>query len=166
MKDTTTRKSCKERKRFLSETEITYDCELVALCDGLGILKYSIDQQWQVGSLILRPGSVTYGFYWPDRSYVLYKWLNKNRDALGDYFNIADSVMLSVQEFSWRDLVVDILVLPTSHIEILDEDEIPEYLDAEMRVYIESAKRMLLRDYPSVIAETNTILDRHVRLDA
>lgn len=163
MKDLATMKSCKEKKRLLSGTEVTYDCELVALCDRLGILKYSIDQQWQVGSLILQPGTVTYGFYWPDRSYVLYKWLNKNGDALGDYFNIADSVTLSVQEFSWRDLVVDILVLPTGQIEVLDEDEMPESLDDELRDYIESVKQMLLRNYRAVIVETTNILNRYVR---
>jgi predicted RNA-binding protein associated with RNAse of E/G family len=155
-------KSCKEKKQLLSGTEVTYDCELVALCNGLGILKYSIDQQWQVGSLILRPGAVTYGFYWPDRSYVLYKWLNRNGDALGDYFNIADSVTLSTQEFSWRDLVIDILVLPTGQIEVLDEDEMPEYLDEELKDYIESVEEMLLRNCQAVIVETTAILNRYV----
>ena len=166
MKDTATRKFCKEKKRLLSGTEVTYDCELVALSDRLGILKYSIDQQWQVGSLILRPGTVTYGFYWPDRSYVLYKWLSEDGDVLGDYFNIADSVMLSAQEFSWRDLVVDILVLTTGQIEVLDEDEMPESLDEELRDYIESVKQMLLRNYPAVIMETIAILNRYVRSSA
>jgi len=166
MRDTATRKSCKEKKRLLSGTEVTYDCELVALSDRLGILKYSIDQQWQVGSLILQPGAVTYGFYWPDRSYVLYKWLSEDGDVLGDYFNIADSVMLSAQEFSWRDLVVDILVLTTGQIEVLDEDEMPESLDEELRDYIESVKQMLLRNYPAVIMETIAILNRYVRSSA
>ena len=150
-------KLCTEKKRLLSGTEVTYDCELVALSDKLGILKYSIDRQWQVGSVTLQPGAVTYGFYWPDRPHVLYKWLDKSGDALGDYFNIADSVILSEQEFSWRDLVVDILVLPTGQVEVLDEDEIPEYLDEELRHYIESAKRMLLRNCQEVAAETSAL---------
>ena len=159
-------KLCTEKKRLLSGTEVTYDCELAALSDKLGILKYSIDRQWQVGSVTLRPGAVTYGFYWPYRPYVLYKWLDKSGDALGDYFNIADSVILSEQEFSWRDLVVDILVLPTGHVEVLDEDEIPESLDEELRDYIESVKQMLMRNCRAIVVETNNKIDQNVSLES
>ena len=155
-------KFCEEKKRFLSGMEVTYHCELVALCGQFGILKYWVDRQQQVGSLTLRPGTVSYGFYWPDRPYVLYKWLNENGDVVGDYFNLADSVRLSAQEFSWRDLVVDISVLPTGQIEVLDEDEMPECLDERLRAYIESGKQMLLRNCQAVIVETTEILHRYV----
>jgi len=155
---------CKEKKRFLSGTEVTYHCELVALCRQFGVLKYLVEHRQQVGSLTLPPGTVSYGFYWPDRPYILYKWLNKNGDVLGDYFSLADSVMLSAQEFSWRDLVVDILVLPTGQIEVLDEDEIPECLDGTLRACIESGKQTVLRNYRAVVVETTTILNTELRL--
>lgn len=158
-------KSCREKKRFLSGIEVTYNCELVALCTQFGILKYFVEHQQQVGSLMLRSGTVSYGFYCPDRPYILYKWFNKNGDMVGGYFSLADSVMLSAQEFSWRDLVVDILVLPTGQIEVLDEDEIPEFLDDRLRAYIESGKQMVLRNYPAVIEETTTILNRYVCIE-
>jgi len=158
-------KPCKERKRFLSGIEVTYNCELVALCSQFGILKYLVDRQQQIGSLTLRSGTVSYGFYWPDRPYTLYKWFKKNGDVVGDYFSLADSVILSAQEFSWRDLVVDILVLPTGEIEVLDENEIPESLDERLRAYIESGKQMLLRNYRAVIRETTTILNQYVCIE-
>ena len=94
-------KLCREKKWFLSGKQVTYDCELVALCSQFGILKYLADRPYQVGSLTLGPDTVSYGFYWPDRPYVLYKWFNGNGDAVGHYFSLADSVTLSAQEFSW-----------------------------------------------------------------
>jgi len=85
--------------------------------------------------------------------------------VVGDYFSLADSVVLSAQEFSWRDLIVDILVLPTGHVEILDEDEISEFLDERLMAYIESGKQMLLRNYRAVVVETTTILNRYVCIE-
>ena len=144
---------------------MTYHCELVALCGQFGILEYWVDRQQQVGSLTLRPGTVSYGFYWPDRPYVLYKWFDENGDVVGDYFSLADSVRLSAQEFSWRDLVVDILVLPTGQIEVLDEDEMPECLDAQLRTYIESGKQTLLSNHFAAMVETTAMLHRYGRIE-
>ena len=158
-------KFCKEKKRFLSGMEVTYNCELVTLCDQFGILKYVVDRPYQVGSLTLEPDTVSYGFYWPDRPYILYKWFNGNGHAVGDYFSLADSVVLSAQEFSWRDLAVDILALPTGQIEVLDEDEIPESLDEELRTSIESGKQMVLRKYRAVVVETSKMLSQYVRTE-
>jgi len=155
---------CKEKKRFLSGTEVTYHCELVALGSQFGILRYLVEHQQQVGSLTLPPGTVSYGFYWSDRPYILYKWFNKNGDGLGDYFSLADSVRLSAQEFFWRDLVVDVLVLPTGQIEVLDEDELPECLAEKLRACIESGKQTVLRNYRTVVVETTTILNPELRL--
>ena len=154
-------KPCKEKKKLLSGKEIIYNCELVTLDIKFSILKYVIEHQQQVGSLLLRAGTVSYGFYWIDRPYILYKWFSKNGDLLGDYFSIADSVRLSTKEFFWRDLIVDILVLPTGNVEVLDEDEVPEFLEENLRNYIKSGKQILLRNYHAIIAETNTILNQY-----
>ena len=154
---------CKERKKLLSGKEIIYNCELVTLDRRFGILKYLVEKQQKVGTLVLPTGTVSYGFYWIDRPYILYKWFSKkNGNILGDYFSIADSVRLSTKEFSWRDLIVDILVLPSGNVEILDEDEVTEFLEENLQDYIESEKQMLLRNYQGVIAETNAILNQHV----
>jgi predicted RNA-binding protein associated with RNAse of E/G family len=154
-------RSCIEKKQLLSGAESTYKCELVALHNDFGILKYLLDRQQQVGNLVLQPGTVSYGFYWPGKPYVLYKWLNEDGNVMGDYLNVADSVILSVQEFSWRDLIVDVLILPTKQAEILDEDEVPESLDQELKGYIESVKQFLLQNYRGIISEASGMLDRY-----
>lgn len=156
-------KSCKEKKRFLSGDEVTYNCKLITLSKKFGILKYIVDKKQQVGSLTLQSGTISYGFFWQDRPYILYKWFDKNGDVLGDYFSLADSVKLSENEFFWRDLIIDILVLPTGKVEVLDEDEIPKSLDKKLRTYIESAKQMLLNNWQTIITETNAILNQYLQ---
>ena len=155
---------CKERKRYLSGKEVTFECELIAFEGQFGILKYVIDQQWQVHGLTLCPGTATYAFYWTDRSYNLYWWIDQNGDTVGHYFNLADSVRLSAHEFIWRDLIVDVVVLPSGHIQVVDEDEMPDALDGELRAYIDSGKRQVLRDCRALIQEARAMLDGHVHI--
>ena len=155
-------KSCNERKKYLLGDEIVYPCELIALRDDFGILKYLVNRQHKVGSLIIPPETISYAFYWTDRPYVLYNWFNKDSQAIGYYFNIADSVSLSAYEFSWRDLIVDILILPAGQIEILDEDEIPASLDPEMKKHIESVKQFILQNHQTIIDETSEILNLYI----
>ena len=154
--------TCEEVKRSLLGGEVTYNCELVALSGNFGILKYELDREWRVGNLSLPPGAVSYGLYWVDRPYTLYLWFDNGREPVAYYFNLADSVSLSAQQFVWRDLVVDILVWPTGKVEVLDESELPESLDRKLTQYIESSKELVLQSYKSIIKEADTMLSRYV----
>ena len=156
-------KICKERKRYLSGAEVVFECELVALEDAYGILKYVIDQHWDVHGLKLRPGTITYAFYWKDRPYNLYWWLDENGKTVGYYFNVADSSSLSAHEFIWRDLIVDILVLSSGQVQVIDEDEVPDALDEGLKTRIETGKQRVLQDCCAVIEEVNLILSRFVQ---
>lgn len=155
-------KLCRERKRYLSGEEVVFECELVALESGFGILRYVLDRPWKVQDLALRPGDVTYAFYWTDRPYNLYWWVSENGQTLGHYFNLADSVVLSAHEFAWRDLIVDVLVLPTGRVQVIDEDEVPETLDEGLLAYIEAGKRQVLRDQRVIIQEAAALLSVYV----
>lgn len=153
---------CREVKRSLSGVELTYNCELVALSGRFGILKYELDREWRVGSLNLQPGMFSYGLYWVDRPYTLYLWFDNGREPLAHYFNLADSVTLSPQQFVWRDLVVDILVWPTGEIEVLDESELPTSVDDQLMDYIESSKALVLENYEAIIQEAKEMLAEYV----
>lgn len=155
-------RTIQERKRYLSGVEVTFECELVALEGRRGILKHVIDQQWQVTGLTLEPGIVTYAFYWTDRPYNLYWWQNENGGTVGFYFNLADSVSLSAAEFVWRDLIVDVLVLPDGRVRVIDEDEVPEELEDGLRIIIEAGKNEVLQDYQDIIQEVEAMLTGYV----
>lgn len=151
-------KYCTEIKNLLAGGRVTFNCKLVALNKEPGILKYILKKKYKVGSLILPKGSITYAFYWINRPYTLYKWFDKNGKILGNYFNIADSISLTENEFKWRDLIVDILVSPKGVLEVLDENEVPYDLDGKLMNYIKNSKNLILREYKFIIEETDELI--------
>ncbi len=151
-------KSCIEIKNLLAGGRVTFNCKLVALNKKSGVLEYILENEYKVNSLILPEGTITYAFYWKDRPFTLYKWFDKNKNILGNYFNIADSIKLTENEFEWRDLIIDILVSPKGVLEVLDEDELPYDLNEKLMKYIENSKNLILREYEFIINETDKLI--------
>ncbi len=149
---------CIEKKHTLSGEIQTYSCELVRLDDNVGVLKYVIDREYTVADVRLAPGDVTIALYWTDRPYTLYTWNPSGHGAIVYYFNIADRVVLSQGEFSWRDLAVDILIDGSGQAHILDEDDIPPALQPELRGYIEDAKHFVFSSYRDIIGEVEFLV--------
>jgi protein associated with RNAse G/E len=149
---------CLEKKRTLSGETQTYSCELLHFEKGFGVLRYVIDREYDIAGLKLVPGDVTIALYWEDRPYTLYLWLRKTGGA-AYYFNIADQIFLSRQEFRWRDLAVDILVDPQGMVHVLDEHELPPDLEASLARSIQAAKDHVLDSLDTIIQEA----DRAVR---
>jgi len=148
---------CLEIKNILAGGKRIFECELIYTDYQFGILKYVLEKSYTVSNLLLPKGAITYAFYWIDRPYTLYKWYD-GRKNLANYFNIADRITLSDNKFEWRDLTVDILISPKGIVEVLDEEEIPEGTDLEIKKYIYQNKEYILREYPKIIFETDKIL--------
>lgn len=143
---------CLEKKLALSGATDTYSCELLHLEDGFGILRYVIDREYDIAGVKLAPGDETIALYWEDRPYTLYIWRRQAAQDTAYYFNIADRISLTPQEFIWRDLAVDILV-DHAGVHVLDEDEIPSGLDAGLLHSIREAQAHILNNYPNIIKE-------------
>jgi hypothetical protein len=114
---------CVERKKLLAGGEERYRCDLVFHEGSFCVLRYVLDKPARVGSLDLDAGTVTYGFYWSDRRYTLYKWISPANTEVGNYFNVADQISISRTEVVWRDLILDVLIKQDGAVEILDEEE-------------------------------------------
>lgn len=150
---------CVEKKLTLSGKLYSFECELLYLSNGFGALKYVIDREYNVGGITLRPGDITYAFYWTDRPYTLYIW-HLSRNRVIHYFNIADSISLPPTEFVWRDLAVDILIDSDRKISVLDEDELPADLDFELSRYIHAAKSAVLLNHDNIVREADCFVNK------
>jgi hypothetical protein len=137
---------------------MTYLCELVSLDGGIGILRYVIDRSYDIAGFVLAPGDVTLAVFWQDRPYTLYIWYRKKQGDRAHYFNLADSVSLRPDEFIWRDLIVDILVDPSGAVRVLDENELPPLLPANLSAYIKAACEVVLADFRDIIKEVDGLL--------
>ncbi len=144
---------CLEKKFTLSGAVQTYACDLVSLADGVGVLRYVIDREYDIKGVKLLPGDVTCALYWTDRPYTVYIWDLKREKSIVHYFNIADSVSLQPGEFIWRDLVIDIMIDGRGAAHVLDEHEIPADLSADLRHYIDETRTHILGNYPAIIRE-------------
>jgi len=148
--------SCLEKKFTLTDKTYEFNCQLLHFANGFGVLKYVIDQEYNVHGIKLHPGDVTHALYWNNRPYTLYIWRLNNRSVY--YFNVADSISLTPAEFVWRDLAVDILIDAERQIHVLDEHELPANLDPKLLRYIQQAKTVIMREHPAIIKEAEAIL--------
>lgn len=151
-------KNCKEVKRLLTGGKVIYECELILIEENFGILKYVFDKKLKIENIIIYPETISYGFYWMDRPYNLYMWFDEN--IIAYYFNIADSLYLSRQKVVWRDLIVDVLVLPNGFVKVLDEEEIPPFINKRLKNYIKSAQKTILQNYKTIIQEASKMLEK------
>lgn len=148
---------CIEKKLTLSGKVFLFECELLSLSNGFGVLKYVINREYDINGVKLRSGDITHALYWEDRPYTLYIWhLIGNRVIY--YFNIADSISLKPGEFTWRDLVVDILIDADRTVRVLDENDLPADLSPDLSAFIQSAKAMVLKDHRKIIEEADAVV--------
>ena len=111
--------------------------------------------------LTIPKGSYTIAYYWENRPYNLYIWRDQNGSYIGSYFNIVKNTYITEQVVSFKDLILDIMVLPNGEFFILDEDELPEPLEQFEDGYVVEALYIVLntiQDFlPQIILETDTI---------
>ena len=148
---------CIETKLTLSGETKTYRCELLHFGSGFGVLRYVIDREYDVHGVVLAPGDETIALYWEDRPYTLYVWRRQAAQDTIFYFNIADQISLTPQEFIWRDLAVDNLV-DSRGVHVLDEHELPADLDADLGRYINEAQAHILVHYEDIIQKAHMLL--------
>lgn len=72
---------------------------------------------------IIEAGTMTVEYFWTDRWYNLFRFLDDDGSVKLDYFNIATPAVLSDRILDFVDLDLDLVVRGSGRIEILDEEE-------------------------------------------
>ena len=142
-----------EIKNTLAGERKEFDCELLKFTPGEVVVIYRMPRDVQLEDLLLPKGSISIGYFWEDRAYNAYHWIDEQCQTLALYFNICDNTRISRQQVAWRDLTVDVLITPDLRCRVLDEDELPDDLDSDLRVYIESARNALCIDPARLLLE-------------
>lgn len=142
-----------EVKSRLVGPDETFECHAIAIEPAFAVLLYVSTEPRAVAGLTLPAGTATLGTFWCDRPYNVYHWLRPSGETIGYYFNVADRTQIDERRLSWRDLIVDVLVLPPADVRVLDEDELPPDLSASLRDHIESAKAAILTSWRTIVAE-------------
>ncbi|MCL4509178.1 MAG: DUF402 domain-containing protein [Chloroflexi bacterium] len=141
-----------ERKERLFSGASEFKCRCVAASPLLVILLYLPSAPMQFPLLDLPPGSMSFGFYWPDRPYNVYAWVRPDATLAGLYCNVATATHFSNNVVTWLDLIIDVLITPAGIPRVLDEDEVPADLNPFLKAAIEAGKRRVLADVPLLLS--------------
>ena len=142
-----------EIKTTLGGARKTFECELLSLQQNAAVVIYRMPADHQLEDLLLPKGSLSLGYFWEDRAYNAYHWIDEQCQTLALYFNICDNTRISAHQVAWRDLTVDVLITPDLRCRVLDEDELPDDIDSDLRVFIESARDALCIDPTRLLLE-------------
>jgi hypothetical protein len=153
---------CLESKSLLSGELQRFPCELVEIGVDSGLILFRIQKPATVGRAVLRPGCLSFGLFSPGDPFVTYCWLGTDGEEIGWYINVADSVVLTEEEFRWRDLVVDVLVYPDYTYDVLDEDQLPPHIEEVLLDRIRSTTRTIVQDRTTIVARCRQRLRPHI----
>ncbi len=142
-----------EIKTTLGGERKTFDCELLRLDEHEAVVVYRMPRDVRLEDVLLPKATLSLGYFWRERPYNAYHWIDARGDTLALYFNIADRTRISPEVIEWRDLTVDVLITPDRRCRVLDEDELPPALDPWLAAYIDAARAELCRDPLSLLAE-------------
>ena len=152
-----------EIKRRLDGSEARFECALLARAGHHAAILFVAPAAMHVHGVDLPAGTVSFGHFWTDRPYNVYHWLDAQSGAtIGYYVNLADDTRFEGGLLTWRDLVIDVLVMPASGgaaggapplVTVLDEDEVPAALPPDTRAHMAAAKAEVLASAGALIAE-------------
>ena len=135
-----------EIKTSLTGERREFECELLQLARGEVAVIYRMPGDVRLEDLLLPRNSISLGYFWEGRAYNVYHWIDDQCQTLALYFNICDNTRISADQIAWRDLAVDVLITPDLRCRVLDEDELPDNLDRDLRAYIATARDALCAD--------------------
>ncbi|HVR62021.1 MAG TPA: DUF402 domain-containing protein [Polyangia bacterium] len=144
-----------EIKRTLDGREKRFACRLLTGDDQhrRAVVLFVSEAAMHVHGVDLPPGTVTFGYFWSDRPYNAYHWMNPRGDTIGVYFNLSDRTHIAEGVLEWRDLAVDILTTPAGRVDVLDEEELPPDLPADVQRAITDGKAAILGGTAALLAE-------------
>lgn len=142
-----------EVKTTLAGERKTFACELLCQQETAAVVMYRMPSDLQLEDLLLPEGSLSLGYFWEERAYNAYHWVDDKRQTLALYFNICDNTRISAEQVAWRDLAVDILITPDLRCRVLDEDELPDDLEHSLLARINATRDALCAEPERLLQE-------------
>jgi hypothetical protein len=144
-----------EIKRRLAGGEQRFSCQRLAGDARHAVVLWVAPAPMHVHGVDLPAGTISFGHFWVDRPYNVYHWLDRAGQTLGYYFNLCDETRLTADVIEWRDLILDVLVLPGQPPRLLDEDELAQVgpLDPATAVHLATGRAALLGDTRAITGE-------------
>lgn len=127
-----------------------YEGELLTVGPGLILARcpWASAETADVGMFVIEPGDVFYEYYYPDRWFNIFEIHTSGGNLKGWYCNVClpPEVAEDKREIRWRDLALDLVVLPDGTYQLADEDEFEALSPSpEFRLRASEALNTILR---------------------
>ena len=153
-----------ERKVKVDGSRHEYSCDVVLMTADLLIIAYVMRLGGTLPGVHLpvAPGSVSYGYFWKDRPYSLYRMKRPDGSIIAHRFDAVGDVQWTPELLEYRDLVLDWWLLPDGTLIAEDEGELSELVERGAITGTDVARAEAARDaitasWPSILAELERI---------
>ena len=152
-----------EVKRFPDGTRQEYACEVVSSGTNLLVVRFRHPSGREAGGFQFHAGSVSYGFFWRHRPYILYAMRSPQGRRIAYRFDVVSEVRLRRDRVEYLDLALDVWLDPSGRTWLEDQDEVAALvagglISPEVRARIERTGRYLLRRGPNLAAAAEAAL--------
>ncbi len=149
----------KEIKHTLAGERQEFVCRLLERSADRAVLLYPIGRARRVADIVLPAGTVTYAYYWTDRPYNVYHWVDADGRTIAFYINLAGGTAIRQDAVEWHDLAIDLMITPDGAIRILDEDDTAAMTPAAFS-QVTSARAQVLAEREALLAEVGASTER------
>lgn len=148
-----------ERKVKADGSLHEYSCDLLFLTTEVAIIAYTMARGGTLPDVGLKvePGSVSYGYFWANRPYNLYRMKRPDGSIIAHRFDAVADVVLSREVISYRDTVLDWWLVDGVLTEE-DADELEEMVasgvvpEADHQLAL-AAREAVRLGWPAIVAE-------------
>lgn len=160
-----------EVKRHLDGRVERFACRLVLRRPHVAVLRFDHERSRRVGGVRIPAGSVTHGFFWPRRPYILYRIAGPSTslragplgDVLAHRFDVVEAVRMGDREVTYTDLLLDLWVPAGALPRLEDEADVAGHarhgrLSPAQRRRIERTRELLLRRHATIAREAARLL--------
>lgn len=122
---------------------------------GRAVVFYKVEKDWkhEDHAIHIRPGTLSFGYFWADKNYNVYHFIAPDGGTLGFYINIANNTVITLDHIEWRDLYVDVWIDTDGNMTVLDEHEVPASFDAGLLKLINDVIEVLINEKYNLPAE-------------
>lgn len=155
-----TRPSIVELKRKLDGRVLRYECEALDVSARRAVTLYRTVQAVELGGVCIPAGSASFGLFWTDRPYNIYRWVDGAGATIACYCNVATETRITRTAVDWLDLEADVLVMPDARVRVLDLEEVPADLAPAYQAALAEALTRLSKG-EAVLAEAERSTRRY-----
>jgi predicted RNA-binding protein associated with RNAse of E/G family len=140
-----------------------FEVELLLREGGLTLVRFVTQTAMKGDENRFAAGSYTYGYFWDDRNYNVYRMHLASGKLYGHRFDILRDAHLEGDRLFWTDLLLDVWLYADGRVAWKDEDELAEYLregwmsqaDGEL---VRRTRSELERSFDRIVAEADELL--------